>query len=558
MQLTYTNGSNLPSILDWVVELETQYKVVDVIDVDVYAPNSFDLYNRIKLNYLPEFSAEQRIVLTFSNEYTKDNHPSMMLSSIQTMLNEIDISNYFVCIVSSNPNIEQDYDWVLKNISSDPIPVHIYKASGDYELLESTYKPYRRFENIPITNLTQRQQQLLDSNNFCILPWTSLYVLSNNEVRPCCWWRGKLGDTKKQNLKEIWNGEQLRKLRQNMLADIPTSECKTCYTKEQVYKDDTVYRSSFNRKFIDEIPLIDSTKDDGSLDSFNIKLLNYKHNNLCNLQCRMCSSKYSSSLHQVEVALGEATTDKALAFAGKHKLDIFEQFSEHVGSLRQVIFEGGEPLMIKETYDFVELLDKHKRHDIQLMYITNMTHTGLGKRKVLDLWRNFTDVIVYGSLDADHMRGNYLRPGTDWEKIVNFRKQMVAHRPDIFFSVHSTLTLLNALHMPDFHKSWVEQGLVEPQHWIVNTLIHPQYMRVATAPEYLKDQIREKFHKHLEWLRPLDPFGKSSAGYVAILHTLDNNDAFDPGLFWNKIEARDQYHNVKLLDVFPELVDLPR
>ena len=45
---------------------------------------------------------------------------------------------------------------------------------------------------------------------------------------------------------------------------------------------------------------------------------------------------------------------------------------------------------------------------------------------------------------------------------------------------------------------------------------------------------------------------------MAIIHAMDNNETFNPKLFWKEIEQRDKIYNVKLLDVFPELVDLPR
>ena len=39
--------SNLPTVDDWITDLEKQYTVVDVINCDDYSPNSIDLYNRI-------------------------------------------------------------------------------------------------------------------------------------------------------------------------------------------------------------------------------------------------------------------------------------------------------------------------------------------------------------------------------------------------------------------------------------------------------------------------------------------------------------------------------
>jgi len=553
--------SNLPAVDDWVAELEKQYTVIDVVNCDVYSPNSIDLFNRIKSNYRQEFSQDDRIVLTITKDYHKDQHPVMMLQSIQTMLNEIDISNFFVCIVSTDPDIDSNYEWVAKNISSDAIPVHLYKSSGDYTNSISTYTPYQKFSGLGnnsdiVHKMSDHEKHLLlESKTFCILPWISQYTTPDNRVNPCCYFSGSLGDAGTHSLEEIWNNSKTRQLRLDMLEEKPVDDCNTCYIKEGAYKDDTVFRASYNRNFIKHFKKVTSTNSDGSLDQFELNQLNYKPNNLCNLQCRMCISEWSSSLHQVERAIGKTVIGGALKQSNSNLL---VQYTKHIDHLQQIIFEGGEPLMMKETYDFVELLDKHKRHDIQLQYITNMTHTGLGKRQALDIWRNFSNVIVYASLDAEHERGLYLRPGSyKWNQIVSFRQQMIEQRPDIFFCVQSTLTLLNALHMPDFHRSWVEQGLVSAEHWIVNTLTNRQYLKVTTAPDYLKDQIREKYRKHIEWLRPIDPYSKSTSGYTSILHALDVNEQFDSELFWKEIELRDRYHNANLLDSFPELVDLP-
>jgi len=554
--------SNLPTADDWVAELEKQYTVIDVVNCDVYSPNSIDLLNRIKSNYRSEFSKDDRIILTITKDYHKDQYPVMMLQSIQTMLNEIDISNFFVCIVSTDPDIDSNYDWIAKNISTDAIPVHLYKASGEYKNSISTHTAYQKFSGLGnnsdiVDQMSDYEKHLLlESKTFCILPWISQYTTPDNRVNPCCHFSGPLGDAGTHSLEEIWNNSKTRQLRLDMLEEKPVDDCNTCYIKEGVYKDDTVFRASYNRNFIEHFKKVTNTNSDGSLDQFELNQLNYKPNNLCNLQCRMCSSSYSSSLYQVERAIGKTVIGGALKQSNP---TLLEQYTEHIDHLQQVIFEGGEPLMMKETYDFVELLDKHKRHDIQLHYITNMTHTGLGKRNALDLWRNFSNITVYASLDAEHDRGLYLRPGSyKWEQVVNFRRQIIEQRPDIFFCVHSTMTLLNALHMPDFHRNWVEQGLVDAEHWIVNTLTNRQYLKVTTAPEYLKDQIREKYRKHLQWLRPIDPYGKSTSGYVSILQALDVDEQFDLDLFWKEIELRDKYYNVKLLDSFPELVDLPQ
>ena len=42
-----------------------------------------------------------------------------------------------------------------------------------------------------------------------------------------------VGNTQTQSLQDIWNGEQMRELRMNMLHDKPSKECRRCYELEE-------------------------------------------------------------------------------------------------------------------------------------------------------------------------------------------------------------------------------------------------------------------------------------------------------------------------------------
>jgi len=558
MQSTYIKDS----VQNWIHQLQQQYDVLDVIHCDAYAPDSIELYNKIKSNYREVFTQNQRLVILFTKDYHTKYNPYVMFQSIQVMLNEIDISNSFVCIVSTDPDLHTTYDWIAKNISTDPIPVHLYQANGVYTNTLTTNTGYQKWTGLDnsdvINTMAEREKNLLlNSKIFCILPWISQYVTQDNGIKPCCHYskHEALGNANIHTLKEVWNNKNTRQLRLDMINEKPIKACQTCYTREQNYKDNTSFRISYNRRFIKHHKIVSQTKTDGSLNKFDLKNITYKPNNLCNLQCRMCNINDSTSFFRVEKALGKNPIGPAFK---QQNQDLLRQYMQHVDSLEQVIFEGGEPLMMEETYDFVDMLAKHKRHDVLLQYITNMTKTGLGGRRALDLWQGFKNISIYASLDGEYDRGKYLRPGSySWQQIIDFRQQILTRRPDIFFSVHSTLTILNALHMPDFHRNWVEQGLVKAEHWIVNTLIDRPYLRVTTAPNYLKKKIKEKYIEHLKWLRPRDPYGKSTSGYVSILNALEIDEPFNSNLFWDEINKRDAYHRVNLLDTFPELVDLP-
>ena len=140
---------------------------------------------------------------------------------------------------------------------------------------------------------------------------------------------------------------------------------------------------------------------------------------------------------------------------------------------------------------------------------------------------------------------------------MDFRKEMLARRPVIDFYISATTSILNALHLPDFHRSWVDQGLIKPEDFNIQILFDPQYLRVDRAPDYLKNLIRKKYQTHLEWLRPRDSVGRAIYGFESILRYLDNNVGFNAVEFWNKIETLDKYYGQNLVTTFPELANLP-
>jgi hypothetical protein len=69
-----------------------------------------------------------------------------------------------------------------------------------------------------------------------------------------------------------------------------------------------------------------------------------------------------------------------------------------------------------------------------------------------------------------------MRKGTVWTDVVANRKRMLEDlSTGGFLHISSTVGLINALHITDFHRSWVEQGLLKPQDFnfnLCNFLMH--------------------------------------------------------------------------------------
>jgi hypothetical protein len=173
---------------------------------------------------------------------------------------------------------------------------------------------------------------------------------------------------------------------------------------------------------------------------------------------------------------------------------------------------------------------------------------------VFDYWRKFNSVAVGASLDAMGPRAEYIRRGTKWDQVERNREQMMEICPKVDFYISPTLSIMNALHLPTFHKSWVEKRYINPQDLNVNILQDPAHLRIDIAPGEYKQRVCVVYQEHLEWLRPLDPLQRATVGFESAINFIKSTDnsALLPK-FWSKTDELDQIRNENILLVIPEL-----
>ena len=89
--------------------------------------------------------------------------------------------------------------------------------------------------NISLEELTEiEKERLIKSETFCILPWIHLHGWPTGEAYPCCVAVDSLpvGNLKQNTMEEIWNNNEMKNMRQNMLSNKPCKECRRCYEDE--------------------------------------------------------------------------------------------------------------------------------------------------------------------------------------------------------------------------------------------------------------------------------------------------------------------------------------
>jgi organic radical activating enzyme len=411
---------------------------------------------------------------------------------------------------------------------------------------------YNSTDLVRPTELTEREEFLLkDSKTFCIYPWIHLHAYPTGEAYPCCHAEmkpGVVGNCRTNTLAEIWRGEPMQKLRSDMLSETPHAACTRCYEQEE--SGFFSGRKSANKHHGHHIKKLESNP-------FEMTYWDIRFSNLCNLKCRSCGHIFSSQWYQDQAKLAGGDwkeRNQVLNYAGRTETDMWSQLEPHLDYVEQIYFAGGEPLLMEEHYNILEELVKRKRFDVRLIYNTNFTHTDLKGRSVFEYWKQFNSVAVGASLDDQHDRAAYIRKGTDWHEVIANRAEMIKTCPNVDFYISPTLSIMNAMSLPDFHQQWAETGLIRPQDLNVNILQDPAHYRIDIAPEAYKAKLTERYRRHIEWLQGQDPLGRATQGFesaITFMNATDNTHLIDT--FWRKTHELDSIRNESIMAVIPEL-----
>jgi len=561
-----------------ITELQSQYDVLAVINLDPWhEQNEYEkkpwMRQILSLVSQESYLDNQRIVFTISQGDVYNNSNSLagqLLTQFQRRLNEIDISNFFVVLLTNDVTMKESYTTHHLELSTDPVPltIEIYSNEIKERLIQDKMSKqptasryhYKNLNpiKIDITDLDDQERVLLtESSTFCMYPWIHFHAYPTGAAYPCCMadMEYPIGDMRKNTIQEIWNQEPMKQIRRQMLNEKSVSACNRCYEQESIGV--VSGRMSANKHHGHLINRIHETKEDGTLDRFELTYWDIRFSNLCNLSCRSCGHIFSSSWYQDQAKIAGPEwkkTHKVLNYAGRFETDAWDQLVDHIEHVEQIYFAGGEPLLMAEHYKILDELVRREKFNVRLIYNTNFTHTNLKDKSVFEYWKLFDSVSVGASLDGSGRYGEYIRKGTEWNIVEQNRIDMLKICPNVDFYISPTLSIMNAWHLPDFHRDWVDRGFIKPQDINVNILQDPPYYRIDIAPIKYKQRLRIKYQEHLEWLKNKDPLERATGGFESAINFMmatDNTHLID--IFWRKTHELDSIRSEHWSNVIPEL-----
>jgi organic radical activating enzyme len=256
------------------------------------------------------------------------------------------------------------------------------------------------------------------NQSYCSLAWLGVTTDPDGTLRPCCVSRDKIlkDDGTPYNigidkLETIYNSNYYKNLRRDMLDGVKIAGCETCYSNENTGRE--------SRRLINNQHFKDFSFTSTSADT-DIRYLDLRLGNQCNLKCRMCSPMNSSMVEDEFSKNPDPILDKFylksnITVNNWYETDIFDHnINPHIPNLSTLYMTGGEPTLIKKNYDIMQRLLDNGRNDVILIINTNMTNTN---PKFYQLLKQFKKVIVQMSIDAIDDLATYIRYPTDFKVV---------------------------------------------------------------------------------------------------------------------------------------------
>jgi radical SAM protein with 4Fe4S-binding SPASM domain len=391
----------------------------------------------------------------------------------------------------------------------------------------------------------------VDGEIFCVAPWMALDIRQDGEVKPCCVSEYTYGHINKKSLWEIWNDEPIKKLRENMLNDIPTKSCQVCYNNQAAGKSSL--RQDFNgdlfryyKKFVYD------TNEDFSVNEPGFVWWDLKLSNKCNFKCRMCSWTSSSSFELEQFGKISGKWDAAEK--------TYEEVEPYLGMVNHLYFSGGESLIIDEHWKILDkVIELGRNNKVTLAYNSNFSNLVYKGRHIFDMWDQFNrDLQVHISVDGVGARGELIRKGFKWDRFVShaeqFRDRFKHKERTHQLHFDCTVQALNIFDVVNLHQYLYTSGLMKNiDFFFLNFMQTPIEQSVWILDKKTKEAAKENIRNHIDNFLIPNRSKRSVIFYESLIKYIDlyQEQRLLPA-FLDSMRKFDKKRNESVIETFPE------
>lgn len=443
--------------------LKEKYNVVCFEDLADYYSQHRTIFDLLKQYYQEEFLDNQRLIF-----YTNENLSQEFLNHVQRAVTKIDISNFFILILSpvdilsklQEANKKYGNDTVLINFEIDhTINSRPFGTAG----FVKNYK------------------------SICVFPFIQQTVQTSANVGICCKMSTSVGNLKNNTLSEIFNNDQSNSIRQRMFNGELIEECNICWDTEK--NNLTSLRQHGLAKHGNQF-------DQEWFDNAKPRTISISPVSLCNFTCRICDSATSSSIavEELNYTFDNHTKKKLKQFININKDDFNKSIpSQLIDSLANVEFLhilGGEPFMWPQLEELLDLIiDRDFAKKITLEFNSNGS---MFPAKIINKFKKFKYVEILLSIDDIEKRFEIQRGGK-WDDIYkNIELFKKLKSPTINIKAAVTVNIQNVLYLDQLLEFFKNLNF-DIVWWYLED---PKYLSIHNTTKKVKKLIYQKYHSH--------------------------------------------------------------
>jgi hypothetical protein len=382
---------------------------------------------------------------------------------------------------------------------------------------------------------------------FCTAPWNGMYAHLGTTI-PC----HTNGDNQPRTPTEYLQSDFLKGIKEDFVAGRVPPSCRICKDREDLGIRST--RQSSFRKIDETDPnrYMEFHKEDFTVDTPTvIRRLELRTSNLCNFKCRMCNSASSSEIARENKEfpiLGrfQNTETETISYTADDSLEELKKLA--LDGIRVLCFTGGEPFVIKQYYDFLDIIiDRGFNENIRIDLFTNCS---VYNPKFIERLQKFIKVRFVMSLDGVGATAEYIRKGTVWSTVeANVMKYVKMPEPfQLFFNTAiSPYVLLDAANHAQFLMKLYEAN--PDIRTKCYATVNPEPLHFRNMDIESRKRAVEQIDKAIDILTP-ENFNIIKKEYSDIKKILIEHEPVNPNLFINFTKIYDAVRNEKFEDVF--------
>jgi radical SAM protein with 4Fe4S-binding SPASM domain len=387
----------------------------------------------------------------------------------------------------------------------------------------------------------------LTSKTFCILPWVHFNTSTDGKILACCQSTSEadLGNIKDSTIAEIWHSKKYQDFRQQILRGDDIPNCRKCYEREAAGIKS--FREISNEEFAHLNHLAET-------DTPQIKYLELRFSNICNLACKTCGPAFSSSWNKYsdkKYTLHLHTKDQNI-------VDACRPYLPHV---EKIHISGGEPVLHAEHYDLLKELIATNRTDVFLSYNSNLTVLKFKDENIIDYWKQFKKIKLNVSLDGIGEKGEYIRTGSKWNELVANIQTVQEAIPHIRIFIAFTMSIFNVYHAADCFLTLFKLNIIHSTHQLlVQFLDKPDFYNINLLNTEEITTLKKRYMESLDEARTI----LSDENYHLFARELDkilsylevDNSSSHRSDFPRAVRKVDKLMGGSFLKTFPELAPL--